>query len=152
VRQSLDLVDIYILNAYKNLWEDRWWNILTNYKSKNYLMINKVGYFYIKNKGEGHLKLDGDFNKEKVIKEFIYFWLFDLELLPKEDNKKSIIKYLYKYNRKRNKYHGENINLSFLKNKFPIYTHLLNLLINDPYVSNDDKMFLNQLKNKYYFK
>ena len=120
VRQSLDLVDIYILNAYKNLWEDRWWNILTNYKSKNYLMINKVGYFYIKNKGEGHLKLDGDYNKEKVIKEFIYFWLFDLELLPKEDNKKSIIKFLYQYNQKRNKYHGEKINLSFLKNKFPV--------------------------------
>ena len=148
VRQSLDLVDIYILNAYKNLWEDRWWNILTNYKSKNYLMINKVGYFYIKNKGEGHLKLDGDFNKEKVIKEFIYFWLFDLELLPKEDNKKTIIKYLYQFNKQRNKYNGENINLSFLKNKFPIYTHLLNLLINDPYVSNEDKIFLNQLLDK----
>ena len=148
VSESLDLIDIYILNAYKNLWEDRWWNALANYKSKNYLMINKVGYFYVKSTGEGYVKLDDDYQKEKVIKEFIYFWLFDLELLPKEDNKKSIIKYLYKYNRKRNKYHGENINLSFLKNKFPIYTHLLNLLINDPYVSNDDKIFLNQLLEK----
>ena len=148
VTESLDLVDEYILNAYKNLWEDRWWNVLTNYKSKNYLMINKVGYFYIKNKGEGHLKLDGDYNKEKVIKEFIYFWLFDLELLSKEDNKKSIIKFLYQYNQKRNKYHGEKINLSFLKNKFPVYTHLLNLLINDPYVSDDDKIFLNELFEK----
>ena len=143
--KSLDLIDIYILNAYKNLWEDRWWNVLVNYESKNYLMINKIGYFYIKNKGEGHLKLQDDYNKEKVIKEFIYFWLFDLELLPKEDNKKSIIKYLYKFNKKNNKYHGEKINLSFLRNQFPIYTHLLNLLINDPFVSDDDKIFLNYL-------
>ena len=143
--KSLDLIDIYILNAYKNLWEDRWWNVLVNYESKNYLMINKIGYFYIKNKGEGHLKLQDDYNKEKVIKEFIYFWLFDLELLPKEDNKKSIIKYLYKFNKKNNKYNGEKINLSFLRNQFPIYTHLLNLLINDPFVSDDDKIFLNYL-------
>jgi hypothetical protein len=71
-----------------------------------------------------------------------------LELLPKEDNKKSIIKFLYQYNQKRNKYHGEKINLSFLKNKFPVYTHLLNLLINDPYVSDDDKIFLNELFEK----
>ena len=88
VTKSFDLIDI--LNAYKNLWEDRWWNILANYESKNYLMINKIGYLYIKNKGEGHLKLEDDNSREKVIKEFIYFWLFDLELLPKEDNKKFV--------------------------------------------------------------
>ena len=148
VTKSLDLIDTYILNAYKNLWEDRWWNILANYESKNYLMINKIGYLYIKNKGEGHLKLQDDYNREKTIKEFIYFWLFDLELLPKEDNKKSIIKKLYLYNKKSNRYYGEKINLSFLKNKFPIYTHLLNLLINDPFVSKDDKIFLNELLEK----
>ena len=55
---------------------------------------------------------------------------------------------LYKYNQERNKYKGRNINLSFLKNKFPVYTHLLNLLINDPYVSSEDKIFLNELLNK----
>ena len=148
VTKSLDLIDSYILNAYKNLWEDRWWNVLANFESKNYLMINKVGYLYIKNKGEGHLKLQDDYNKEKTMKEFIYFWLFDLELLPKEDNKKSIIKNLYLYNRKANKYKGEKINLSYLKNKFPIYTHLLNILINDPFVSEDDKIFINDLLEK----
>ena len=146
--KSLDLVDSYILNAYKNLWEDRWWNVLANYESKNYLMINKIGYLYIKNKGEGHLKLQDDYSKEKTMKEFIYFWLFDLELLPKEDNKKSVIKNLYLYNKQSNRYKGEPINLSFLKNKFPIYTHLLNLLINDPFVSKEDKVFLNHLLDK----
>ena len=48
-------------------------------------------------------------------------------------------------NKKNNKYNGEKINLSFLRNQFPIYTHLLNLLINDPFVSDDDKIFLNYL-------
>ena len=148
VSKSLNLVDGYILNAYKNLFDDRWWNILANFESKNYLMINKIGYLYLKQTGEGTLKLGDDHKKEKTIKEFIYFWLFDLELLPKKDNKKSIIKFLYKFNKKTNKYDRNKINLSFLKNKFPVYTHLLNLLINDPFVSKKDKVFLNYLLEK----
>ena len=77
ISKGLNFVDEYILNAYKNLWEDRWWNILANYESKNYLMINKIGYLYIKNKGEGHLKLEDDNSREKVIRPLVRRYSYD---------------------------------------------------------------------------
>ena len=146
--KSLNLIDSYILNAYKNLWEDRWWNTLANYMSLNYLMINNVGYLYLPGGGEGNLKLGDDITNEKTIKEFIYFWLFDYQLLPRKDNKKSIIKILYQFNRKTNKIYGLRINLSFLKKPFKIYDHLLQLLINDPYISDKDKNYVSKIYSR----
>ena len=42
--KGLDYLDEYILNAYKNLYEDRWWNTIANNASYSYLMVNRVGY------------------------------------------------------------------------------------------------------------
>ena len=42
--KSLELIDSYIINAYKNLWEDRWWNTLTNINSYRNVFINRIGY------------------------------------------------------------------------------------------------------------
>ena len=54
--KSLELIDSYIINAYKNLWEDRWWNTLTNINSYRNVFINRIGYIYIKSpKGEGNI-------------------------------------------------------------------------------------------------
>ena len=143
--KSLDLIDSYILNAYKNLWEDSWWNTLTNHISYRNLMINRVGYIYIKARdGEGHYKLKNEMEKDKTIHEIIYFWLFDYQLLPKEDNKDRIISKIRKYSQKN----SEIINLNFLKTNFDVYKHLLNLLIKDSFVHNKDKLFLKKLLNQ----
>jgi hypothetical protein len=139
--KSLDLIDSYILNAYKNLWEDRWWNVLANYESKNYLMINKIGYLYIKNKGEGNLKLGDDYSREKTMKEFIYFWLFDYLMEYKKSDKKIIITKIRKYHNAE-----REPKLSDLKSYFPPYIHLLDLLIDDKYISDEDRKFIEKLK------
>ena len=144
--KALLLVDEYILNAYKNLWEDMWWNDLTNKVSFSNLIVNRYGYIYLFNwKGAGIPKIRSTILRDETIKEFIYFWLFDLELLPVEDNKKSVISKIRNYNREGNKFCSLLMNLDFLKSKFPIYGHLLTLLINDPFVEKDDKQFLKEL-------
>ena len=146
--KSLKLVDSYILNAYKNLWEDRWWNTFANMNSYRNLFINRIGYLYIKTiKGEGILKLKNNIEKEKALQEFIYFLLFDFFMLPKKNNKKTIIKRIREFNNKDNKLYNQNINIAYLKN-FKIYNHLLKLLINDSYIYKSDKMFIHKLLNK----
>jgi len=148
--KSLYILDLCILNAYKNLWEDRWWNILTNYMSFSNLIINRIGYIYLPTiDGQGRLKIENEIEKDKTIHEIIYFWLFDLQLLPKEDNKKKIIKQIHYFNRKTNKYLGTKINLSFIKTNFKILAYLLKLLINDPFIDKKDKNFIKKILYKY---
>ena len=147
--KGLDLVDEYILNANKNLWEDMWWNDLIDRVSFSNLIINRLGYifFYDKNTVIEPL-IDNDNEKDKTIREFIYFWYFDYQLLPKNNNKKSIVNTLKKYLNKDNKFYAISMSLDFLNSRFPIYERLLNLLINDTFVKNEDKEFIKLLYKK----
>ena len=75
-----------------------------------------------------------------MIHEFIYFLYFELNFLPKENNKEIIINKLRKYNNKT-----ELINLNCFISNFYILDNLLINLINDFYVTNKDKNFLKKL-------
>ena len=139
--KGLDYLDEYILNAYKNIFEDRWWNTLANNASYSYLMINRIGYIYLKLPGgEGKIRSGNEKKNEKSMKEIIYFWLFDYLISYKKSNKKDIINEIVKY--KNNKV----LNFSSIKNNFPPLNHLLDLLINDNFVKVEDKIFLKSLK------
>ena len=151
--KGLCLFDEIILNCYKNMWEDMWWNQLTNFVSYNHLVVNRIGYMYYSSaSGEGNVKLLNDKEKNRTIKEFILFWLFDLELLPKEDNKKDIIGKLRRFNMINNQFHGAEVHLDYLNAKFYIYEILLDRLINDPYVDSQDRDFVSLLKSNYLIK
>ena len=135
-------LDEYILNAYKNIFEDRWWNNLANNESNSFLMVNRICYIYLKDsKGEGHIRSGNPFINEKTIKEIILFLLFDYNLAYDKSDKSNIINNLRIYKKGKN-----NLKLSDLKSNFPPYRHLLQLLINDKYVAKENKLFLLNLK------
>ena len=149
VIKGLNLVDEYILNAHKNLWDDMWLNDLINRVSFSNLIVNRLGYIYLSTKdGIGTPKINDSNEKDKTIREFIYFWLFDYELLKKESKKKVIINKLRNYSKEDNKFYGLPMSLQFLTSNFPIYDHLLNLLINDLYIEEEDRNFVKDLLNK----
>ena len=148
--KGLCLFDEVILNAYKNMWEDMWWNQLTNFVSHSHLVINRIGYMYYSSaSGEGNVKIRTEKLRNRTIREFIYFWLFDLELLPREDNKKDIINKLRRFNNPDNTFHGTQMHLDYLCEKFGVYEHLLKTLIDDKFVEKEDKNFVTGLLNDY---
>jgi glycosyltransferase involved in cell wall biosynthesis len=150
ITKGLYLLDSIIFNAYKNMWEDRWWNTLVNKFGNSYVMINRPGYFYlISFDGEGTMKKGNATMNDICIREFIYFWVFDLKLLPKEDNKESIINTLHTFNQSYNEYLGSPIHLDFISTRFPVYEYFLNLLLNDEFVSNKNKDFIRTLYKNY---
>ncbi len=139
--KSLYSLSDTILNIYKNFCEDLWWNKLINRISYSYLVIKRYGYLYFKDgNGAGDYKIKTKSQRDNMIHELLYFLYFDYEFLPKENNKKSIIKQLYKLNNTK-----KRLNLNCLKTKFYILDDLLDLLIKDPYVRIKDKNFANKL-------
>jgi glycosyltransferase involved in cell wall biosynthesis len=148
--KGLDLVDEYIINAKKNLWEDMWWNDLIDRVSFSNLVVNRLGYIFLYNRAtviEPSIKLN--FQRDKTIREFIYFWYFDYILLPKEDNKKSIMKTLINYNKADNTFCRLPMKIQYLIFHFKIYERLLQLLIDDPSVSEEDKKIVKELNKTY---
>ena len=144
VSKGLKLLDSKILNIYKNLWEDCWWNRIIDEVSYTFLVVNRNSYLYYKDgNGEGDIKVENDFQKNKIIIEFLNFLYFDLKLLPKENNKNEIIKKLRHYSK------SKEMNINFLTSNFDILNDLLIILINDPFVSNIKKVFLKRLLNEF---
>ena len=154
ITKGLNLVDEYILNAYKNLWDDMWMNDLIDRTSFSNLIVNRLGYIFISSRnGESRPKIKTRYQRDKTIKEFIYFWLFDYQLLPKNSTKKKVIKKLINYNKKDYTFYGLPMRLDYLNSYFYIYERLLNLIINDSYVEPGDKKYVeyllkNSTKNK----
>ena len=87
--KCLDLVDSKILNIKKDLWEDWWWNALIDRVSFSNVIANRLGYIYLYNKKTSFEPLvKNSKQKDKTIKEFIYFLYFDLVLSPEKMIKK----------------------------------------------------------------
>ena len=147
--KGVDLIDNHILNIYKNLWEDMWWNDLMDRVSYSNLVVNRLGYLYFYDRNSvAEPKIRDNIEKDQTIREFIYFWLFDYVLLPRTDNKKKIMETLHQYIKRDNTFCRLPMSLTFLQSNCPSYDRLLILLYNDPYVSNDDKKFIQELYNK----
>ena len=137
--KGIYLLNDRVLNIYKNLWEDLWFNELINRVSHNFLIVERIGYLYYKGiEGFGDLKLKDEKGKDRMIQEFVNFLIFDYFILPKPIT--GIISKLKEYNSQKSE-----IQLRFFKSNFYILNDLLILLINNPHVSSKDKIFLYKL-------
>ena len=120
-----------------------WYNTIINKVSYSFLIIERIAYIYLHDgKGEGSPKTKTKIQKDKIIKEFLWFLYFDYNILL--INKSQIINKLKEYNKRTGQ-----LKLSFLSSEFHILSNLINILIKDPYVSGNDKNYLNKLKNSY---
>ena len=137
--KGLNLLSDSSLNIYKNLWEDQWWNHITDKVSNNMLVIKRFCYLYYKNISADTLFFaKTEEQKDKLIHEFVYFLYFDLDFIPKDDNKKVIIDKLKGMNNNRI---GKK-SLNRFRTKFYILDNLVKRLLNDPYVTKEDKIEL----------
>ena len=149
---GLDSTDEYIINAYNDVWENMMWNFIINKISLSNLVINRLGYVNLYNPNtEIAPQINTKNEKNKTIRELIYFWLLDYLFLKKEeDNKKErIIEILKNFTDINNIYCNLKINLNYLDQKYVVYEHLLTLLMNDKDVSEEDKNYVESLYNKY---
>ena len=72
--KGLTYLDEYILNSYKNIYEDRWWNTIANNANNTYLMTDRIGYIYVREPtGEGHIRTGTEKINDKSIKEISYY-------------------------------------------------------------------------------
>ena len=148
--RAFNLIHPIILNLHKDLWDDVWWNELGNLVNSSYVSINRDGYLIIDSHyDELIFKRHTPENEERLIKEFINFWLFNYYILPEENNKTTIIQDLYNFALLENNVNGRTITLDYLKHKCFEYEHLLKKLIKDKYVSDNDKEFVKNLLYNY---
>ena len=149
--KALGLVEPWILNAYKNLWTDAWWNDIGNKIDISYASVDRDGFLFFDSIFEDKFLDSNDEEiKDKIIREFIYLWIFSYKKLPKKNNKKQLILEMENFAYPENKYKGRIVTIDFLKSTFDEYEDLLRKLIADDYVSYEDKKFLNQLLEKYH--
>jgi len=141
--KGLYLLDDIVLNFYKNIYDDVWFNAITNKVSYSFLEFERIGYIYCRDdNGEGSPKLNSEAEKDTIIKEYIGFLYFAYNILP-NSNKAKIIKQLKEYENNKS-----IVPLNCLKSNFNILNDLLILLIGDKDISNDDKMYLYKLLKK----
>jgi hypothetical protein len=141
--KGLYLLNDYVLNYYKNVWDDVWWNAIINKVSYSFLIYERVGYVYIQDgTGSGSPRSVTEIEKDKVIKEYLGFLYFKYCMLPKSDNKTEIINKLREYNGQ-----SRETKLIYLQTNFELLYNLINILINDHYISDKDKVFLKSIIN-----
>ena len=142
--KGLCLLNDKVLNIYQNMIDDFYFNIIVNKKSNNYLIVDRIGYvYYYDGQGEGTAKIKTESQRDKAIQQYISILYYEYYFLPKNNNKEKIISKLKEYNDKKSTFR-----LNFFRTKFYLLNDLLNILIEDPFVSKDNKIFLNKLLNE----
>ena len=149
ISKSLELVDSFIINAYKNIKPDIWWNVLIDNTGNGQVAINRVGYLYFSlYSGETKYNISNEEERDKTIQEIILEWLFNYEVGPKYGTNKKVVKIFRTYN-SLNNYNGVPICLDYLRSNFTSFEYFLGMLISDIFIEDIDKSFLNSLLRNY---
>ena len=141
--KAIFMLNDLMLNLYKNVWDDIWFNKIINKASYSYAIFERVGYVYLQDgKGEGSPQGKSDEEKSKMLKEFVGFLYYDFNFAG---NKTYIVDKLREYDSGKNK-----IKLKNFKKDFGILNELLKGLINDSSLSKEDCEYCQKLLNESY--
>ena len=130
-----------MLNVYKNMWEDVWYNEIIHKVSYSYAIIERIGYVYCQDgTGAGSPKAITLEQKSSIIKEYVAFLYFDYNFCENKECKKNIIKKLKDYNERDYKRQLKNF-----RSHFEVLNKLLEALIKDQDINEDDKKYCEKL-------
>ena len=145
VRANIYIKGFYLfneimLNVYKNMWEDVWYNDIVNKVSYSYAIIERIGYVYCQGGGEGTPKGLTEKQRSNLIREYVGFLCYDYNFCENKECKKNIIKKLRDYNERDYKRQLKNF-----RSHFEVLNKLLEALIKDQDINEDDKKYCEKL-------
>ena len=135
------LLNELMLNIYKNVWDDKWFNKIIHMASYSYAIFERVGYVYLQNgQGEGSPRADSKKQKSNIAKEYVGFLYYNYNFYKNKESKVDIINKLRKYDKTH-----KRIKLKNFRAHFEVLNNLLEALIKDPEVTSEDKKYCEQL-------
>ncbi len=139
--KGLYLLSDLMLNIYQNCIDDFYFNKIVNKASYNFLIIDRVGYvYYYDGQGNGTPKNKTEEQRNSSIQQLVSILWFEYFFLPQNDNKETVISKIREYDNENSRFQ-----ISFFRTKFYLIIDLLNMLIQDPFISSDNKAYLSQL-------
>ena len=133
-----------MLNLYKNVWDDVWFNKIVRRASFSYVIFERIGYVYLQDgKGEGSPQANTKEEKNKIIKEYIGYLYYEYNFGQANGTKSYIIDKLREYNETNPKFKLNNF-----ESHFEVLNDLLKALIKDPYVLPENKTYCEKLLNE----
>ena len=138
------LLNDLMLNLYKNVWDDIWFNKIVRRASFSYVIFERIGYVYYQDgKGEGSPQSNTKEEKNKIIKEYVGYLYYDYNFCEKNSSKSYIIDKLRDYNEINPKFRLNNF-----ESHFEVLNDLLKALINDPWVNTENRTYCQKLLNE----
>ena len=139
--KGIMLLNELMLNIYKNVWDDKWFNKIIHMASYSYAIFERVGYVYLQNgQGEGSPRADSKKQKSNIAKEYVGFLYYNYNFYKNKESKVDIINKLRKYDKTH-----KRIKLKNFRAHFEVLNNLLEALIKDPEVTSEDKKYCEQL-------
>ena len=139
--KALLLLKKLMLNAYKNMWDDVWYNEIIHKASYSYAIFERVGYVYLSSpEGAGTPKFSDEKQKSDIIREFIGFLYFDYNFCKNKKCKNEIINKLKYYDKTDKQKQIKNF-----RNHFEVLNNLLKALIKDPQLDKKNKKYCKKL-------
>ena len=136
------LLNELILNVYKNMWDDIWFNEIVHKASYSYAIFDRIGYVYLQDgTGLGSPNSITIEEKNYLAREYVAFLYYDYNFCEdKECKHNNIIKKLREYNER-----DYRIQLKNFRTHFEVLNNFLNVLIKDPDITEDNKKYCEKL-------
>ena len=131
-----------MLNLYKNVWDDAWYNSIVNKASYSYAIFERVGYVYLQDgKGAGSPRARTIEQKSNVVMEYVGFLYFHYNFYGKNQTVKDfIINKLKDYNETH-----YDLRLQNFRSHFEVLNNLLEALSKDPEMSLENRTYCQKL-------